>query len=126
MRTPDVSTTLTLGRDARKPPRPTPPHSPRRRDAAISNIARSRFGYATHDRMRVCHAWQQALRAQRSAQMRTSDVSTTLTLGRDTRSHSPTARAGGTQQSPKSLDGRIAQMRTSDVSTTLTLGRDMQ
>eukprot|EP00966_Prymnesium_polylepis_P135199 3124983-Prymnesium_polylepis.1 len=58
MRTSDVSTTLTLGRDARR----HSPHSPRRRDAAISKLTQSRLGYATQGRVRVYHAWQQALR----------------------------------------------------------------
>eukprot|EP00966_Prymnesium_polylepis_P124369 2876176-Prymnesium_polylepis.1 len=45
--------------------------------------------------------------------MRTSDVSTTLTLGRDAQrcpdpQHSSTARAGGTQQSPKALHRSLA------------------
>eukprot|EP00966_Prymnesium_polylepis_P004017 91861-Prymnesium_polylepis.1 len=58
------------------------PHSPHRRDAAITRTARSRLGYATQGRVRACHAWQQALSAGgTSAQKRTSDVSTTLTLG---------------------------------------------
>eukprot|EP00966_Prymnesium_polylepis_P172402 3987280-Prymnesium_polylepis.1 len=37
------------------------PHSPRRRDAAITKIARCRLGYASGGRMSGCHAWQQAL-----------------------------------------------------------------
>eukprot|EP00966_Prymnesium_polylepis_P297161 6865779-Prymnesium_polylepis.1 len=49
--------------------------------------------------------------------MRTSDVSTTLTLGRNERRPSdplpPTARAGGTQQSSKSLD-RSLVLRLTD------------
>eukprot|EP00966_Prymnesium_polylepis_P185014 4287918-Prymnesium_polylepis.1 len=86
MRTSNVSTTLTLGRDARS--RPT--HSPTARAGGtqpITKISRSKLGHAAQGRMRVCHAWQHALSAQWSAQMRTSDVSTTtLTLGRDARS----------------------------------------
>eukprot|EP00966_Prymnesium_polylepis_P058104 1345813-Prymnesium_polylepis.1 len=60
--------------------------------------------------MRVCHAWQQALSAVECTDAHagyTPDVSTTLTLGRDERSPPDalrTACAGGTQQSPKSLD----------------------
>eukprot|EP00966_Prymnesium_polylepis_P157015 3628048-Prymnesium_polylepis.1 len=56
-----IPTTLTLGRDA-KTLRPTP-HSPRRRDAAITKIARSKLDFATQGRMRVRHIWQQALSA---------------------------------------------------------------
>eukprot|EP00966_Prymnesium_polylepis_P005653 128952-Prymnesium_polylepis.1 len=80
MRTSDVSTKLTLGRDANAP-RPTPRQLGHRRDAAITKIARLKLGYATQGRMRVGNAWKQALNAAECAQMRTSDVSTTLTLG---------------------------------------------
>ena len=65
MRTSDVSTTLTLGgrlvmREA------APTHSPTARAGGtqpITKIARSKRGYATQGRMRVCHAWQHALSA---------------------------------------------------------------
>eukprot|EP00966_Prymnesium_polylepis_P172151 3980521-Prymnesium_polylepis.1 len=46
----------------------TPTHSPTARtpegwDAAITEIARSKLGFTTQGRLRVLHAWQQALSA---------------------------------------------------------------
>ena len=82
MRTSEVSKTLTLGRDARSRPNPLPDSS-RRRDAAITNTARCRLGYATQGRMRGCHAWQQALSAAECTDAHVGRLHAKLTLGRD-------------------------------------------
>eukprot|EP00966_Prymnesium_polylepis_P229163 5303003-Prymnesium_polylepis.1 len=60
MRTSDVSTTLTLGRNARSRPNPLPALEGR---SNLQNRSIEARLYATHDRVRVRHAWQQALDA---------------------------------------------------------------